>query len=119
MVVLPVVDTALEQVLHGVVLETLHGEGLTGTRLAVGENCDSARVENKVKDGLDAEAIELFIRLRLAESIVEFKSLIVDELCDAVDLILAVVDDDFGVRNGNYVDLSTSELGLENRPLLY
>lgn len=119
LIVLPVVDTALEQVLHSVVLKTLHGESLTGTCLTVSENCDGARVEDEVKDGLNAKTIELFIWLRLAESIVEFESLIVDEFCDAVDLVLAVVDDDFGVRDGCYVDLSAGELGLENWPLLY
>ena len=46
----------------------------------------------------------------LAERVVEIEILIIDELCDAVHLVLAVVHDYFGVGGRDDVDLTRGEL---------
>ena len=98
LVVLPVVDSALEQVLHRQVLQALHRVGLARAGLPIGKNGDSPRVEDQVEDGLHTEAVQFLVAFVLAERVVKFEILIVDELCDAVHLVLAIVHDYFGVR---------------------
>jgi hypothetical protein len=46
LVILPVVDTPLEQVLDCIVLKPLHRECLARARLPVSENSDRTRVED-------------------------------------------------------------------------
>ena len=61
LVVLPVIDSPLEQVLHGEVLQTLHSESLTRACLAVGEDCDRTGVEDEVENWVHAESVQLLI----------------------------------------------------------
>ena len=61
LVVLPVIDSPLEQVLHGEVLQALHGESLTRACLAVGEDCDRTGVEDEVENWVHAESVQLLV----------------------------------------------------------
>ena len=54
----------------------------------------------------------------MAERIVEFKALIVNELGDAIDFILAVMDDNFRIRHGDNINLTTGFFCMENRTFL-
>ena len=108
LVVLPVVYTPFEKVLHGQPLQSIHCEGLARAGLPVRKNCDSSRVEDEVKYWLDAETIQILRRFLTVEGVVEFECLVVNEFGDAVDLVLAVMDDDPWVRYRDHVDLATS-----------
>ena len=57
LIVLPIVNASFEEVLDGQVLEALHRVGLAGAGLSVGENCDGACVEYKVKNGFHTELV--------------------------------------------------------------
>ena len=48
LIILPVVNTALKQILHRQILQSLHSVCLSGASLTVGENSDCACVENEV-----------------------------------------------------------------------
>ena len=107
LIVLPVIDSSLKQILHCIVLQTLHGESLARASLPVRKNCYRSRVENQVEDRLDTEAVKFLVRLMLAKRVVEFESLVVNKFCDAIHLVLAVMDDHFRVGNWNYVNFTT------------
>ena len=100
--------------MHCQILQTLHGESLTWASLSVGEDCDCSSVEDKIEDGVDAESVQLLIRLKLAESVVKLETLIVDKLRDTVHLEFAIVDDYSWVWNGDDVDLAWRQLLLED-----
>ena len=76
--------------------------------MPVRKNCDSSCVEDKVEYWLDTEAIQILRRFLTVEGVVEFECLVVNEFGDAVDLVLAVMDDDPRVRNRDHVDLASS-----------
>ncbi len=48
LIVLPIIDSSFEQILHGKVLQSLHRKCFSRACLAVGENCNCASVEYQV-----------------------------------------------------------------------
>jgi len=107
LVILPVVDTTLKQVLHCIVLKALHRECLARARLPVGENGDRARVEDQVEDGFHTEPIQLLIRLVLAKRVVKLKVLVFDKFGDSIYFVPAIVHDDVRVGDRNDIDFTT------------
>ena len=99
LVVLPVIYSSLEQILHCIVLQALHRERLARASLSVSKNRNRTCVEHQIEDRLDAKAVKLFIRLLLAESVVKLERLVVNKLGNAIDFVLAVMNDNFRVRN--------------------
>lgn len=55
----------------------------------------------------------------MAERVIELKVLVLDELGDAINFVLAVVEDNVWIRDGDDVDHATAQLMGKDRPLLY
>ena len=91
LVILPVVNASFEQILYRQVLQALHGECFSRPSLTVSEDGNGSSIENIVQDGLYTETVQVLCRLVLAERIIKLEVLVVDELRDAVHLILAVM----------------------------
>ena len=118
LVVLPVVDTTLEQILHSVVLKALHRKCFAWACLPVCKNGDCSCVEDEVKDRLNSEAIKFFVWLFLVKRIIELEFLILDEFSNPVNLVLAIMNDDVGVGDWNDIDFAIGKFWLEDGALL-
>lgn len=61
LVVLPIIDAALEKIFDRNALYAIHGVCFARSRLAVCKYCDDALVEDEIENGSDLIKIELFI----------------------------------------------------------
>ena len=117
-VVLPVVDTALKQILHSDRLNAVHSVRLAGARLTIRKDCDDTLVEDEVKNGTHLEEVELLVGVVLIKRVVKFEVIVLNSLGHAVHFIAAVVNNYLWVDHRHYINLAISQLVLENGPLL-
>ena len=118
LVILPVVDALLEQILDCDALNAVHGVRFARSCLPIGEYGDDALVEDQVEYGSHLEEVELLTRLDFAEGIIELELRVFNCLGDAIDLVLAVMNNDFRISYCDYVDLAVCQFLVENGPLL-
>jgi hypothetical protein len=99
LIVLPVVNAALKQVLNGKTLQPLHGVSFPGTSLTVSEDCNRASVEHIVQYRAQRVFVKLLSALDAAKSVIKLKVLIFNKLRDSVDFVPALVNRKHWVGN--------------------
>ena len=119
LIILPVVDAALKQVLYRQILQALHSVCLAGPSLTVGENGDCSRVEDEVENGVHRVVVQLLRRLIMVKCVVKFKLLIVNVFGDAVNFVFAIVHNQIRIRTRHNVYFAVGQLVLKDWSFLY
>ena len=117
LMIFPVVNTSLKKIFDRNALQAVHGVSLSRSCLAIREYGYNSLVENQVKNGPDLIKVQLLSLFFVIEAIVELEVLIDDGLGDSIDLVPAVMHYDLWIHHRNHINLSVSELSLEDRPL--
>ena len=118
LVVLPVVDSSLEQIFDSDALNAIHGVSFSRSSLTVREYGHNSLVENQIENWAHLVEIELFICLEFTEGIIEFEFGVLDGLGHAIHFVFAVMNVYLGVDHRDHIDLSISQLLVKHWPLL-
>lgn len=118
LMVLPVVDAPLEEILDSDALQAVHRVSFSRTGLSVGEYGDDTLVEYEIQNRTNLIEIQLFVGLIVRERVVEPELCVFNRLAHSVYFVFAVVDYDLWVRDRDDIDLTISKLLLENGALL-
>ena len=116
--ILPVVNAPFEKVLDSDILNAIHGVSFARTSLTVSEDGHDTLVEDKIEDGSDLEKVQLLVSVMLIEGVVELEFGVFDGFGDTIDLVAAVVNHNFWVYHADHINLTVSQLVLEDWSLL-
>lgn len=112
-------DPALKKIRDSQLLEPLHSEGLTWSRLSVSKYGDCAGVKDKVQDWSHTNVVELLVWVIVVKGIVKLEVLVFNEFCYAVYLKFILVNDYTRVTERDTVDLAILKFLGEDWPLFY
>ena len=62
--------------------------------------------------------VKLLIRFSVREGIVKFEFRVINELCNAINLVFGLVDSDVRIGNRDAINVTTRELMRKDGPLL-
>jgi len=119
LVTLPIINTLIEKVLNGKLLQALHRKSFTWACLPVGENSDGSRIENKIHDRRDWVRIQVLSWFVLSESVVEIELSILNIASNTIHFVAILMYYNLRVWEGNRVDLARGQFFLKNWSLLY
>ena len=118
LVILPIVNATLEEILDSDALDAVHCVRLAGARLPVRENGHYSLIEYQIKDGPHLVEVQLLVGFVLAESIIKFEFRVFNCFGHSINFILAIMNENLRVRYRDYIYLAVRQLLLEDRPLL-
>lgn len=118
LMIFPIVDTSLEQILHSDTLKAVHSVGFSRASLPIRKNGDDALIENKIQNWTNLVEVKLLVGLAVREGIIKSKLSVFDCFGHSIYFVLAIVDDDLWVGHRYDVNLTIRELLLENGALL-
>lgn len=100
----------LEQIIHSLVLHSFHSESLSRTSLSISKTSYYTSVKEKVDLRLNGVFVQRASSLNFSKSIVKGKSVVFNCLCDSINLVLALVNENYRVRATDTINLSSFQL---------
>ena len=97
--VFPIIDSFLEQIFDSDVLQPIHCVRLSGTSLAISKDGDNTLVKDKIQDRTHLIKVQLFVRLIIAKSIIEFVLGVVNHFGYTIHFVFTIMHNNFRIGN--------------------